>query len=67
MAAAGASYVYCTDDGSAPTLTHWTFIAYPQGYQDTTGMQVVSPAAISCIASVATTISALAVQTGAVP
>ncbi len=67
MAASGAPYVYCTDDGSVPTLTHWTFVAYPQGYQDTTGMQVVSPAALSCIASVATTISALAVQTGAAP
>jgi hypothetical protein len=66
-AAAGGSYVYCTDDGSTPTLTHWTFVAYAQGYQDTTGMQVISPAALSCVASAATTIAALSVQTGAAP
>jgi hypothetical protein len=67
MNPAGGAYVYCTDDGSTPTLTHWTFIGYPQGYQDSLGMPVVSPAAIACIASVASGITALAVQTGAAP
>ena len=67
MAGQGSPYVYCTDDGSTPSATNWTFVAYPQGFQDTAGMQVISPAALSCIASVATTITALAVQTGAAP
>ena len=67
MAALGGPYVYCTDDGSTPSASHWTFIAYPQGYQDTTGMQAVSPAAISCIAASSTGITALALKSGAAP
>ena len=65
--ATASPYVYCTDDGSTPSLTHWTFAVYPQGYTDTTGMQVVSPGNLSCIASATTSIAALAVQTGAAP
>ncbi len=64
-APSGGTYVYCTDDGSTVTLTHWTFVAYPQGFQDSAGMQVLSIAAISCIASATTPVAALASQTGA--
>jgi hypothetical protein len=60
----GGSSLYCTDDGTAVTLSHWNIVVYAGGYT-TSEPQFTSSAAISCIAPTATTIAADAAQTGA--
>ena len=60
----GGGGIYCTDDGSAVSLTHWNFVVYAGGYT-TSEPNFTSSAAISCIASATSMVAANAVQTGA--
>lgn len=62
--AAGGATLYCTDDGTTPSSSHWGIVVYPQGFTSSGGEQNVSPAAISCVAASTTPIAAYAVQSG---
>ena len=49
FAAAGGSNLYCTDDGSTPTVTNASFIVYAQGGYERDAPGWVPSVAISCI------------------
>ena len=49
FSAAGGANLYCTDDGSAPTITNASFIVYAQGGYERDAPGWVPSGAISCV------------------
>lgn len=60
----GAIALACTDDGTTPTSSHYSFVVFGQLATDSSGPPVVSQSAIQCLSLTgsAVTISAAAVQ-----
>ena len=59
----GGTNAFCTDDGTAVTLSNWN-VFVPAGGYAVSEVGYVPPAAISCIAAASTSVIANAVQVG---